>query len=246
MHCIRVVAKGESSRFLRDLSIDWLRLGEFSTKRLRVLGIGTIGQFMRLPAQSLLEQFGPDAAAARRAIDDEEKDTVVPRSEPSFLERSVALDYPIVSIDSFFALAHALAASMVAHLRRHCLACQTVALYVELEDGQNVEASAQLKEPADSESDLLVALQKLVARMRSSADNEGDAGIVSVRIVLGRLTRLVLRQDGFFDGHRRRRAYLDRALDEIKERYGERVQSGITLPRTTTRTTNGHVAYPEG
>lgn len=290
---VKVVKKGESAGLLFGLPVGRLGLGETSGERLRMLGLRTIGQFMQLPAQSLMEQLGPDAVAARRAIDEEEKDVVVPRDTPAFLERAVALDYPIGTMREFSLLARDLIASLVADLHRRYLACQMVDLHVELENGRTREASLQLKEPTDSQEDLLFTLEKLVSRASSSCispppalhmhDGEltalcsklqsdarivgatggrpgrwgcanlsakrrerDDAGIVALRVILSGLARPVSRQMGFFDAQRRRRAYLDKALDEIRERFGERIRQGVTLPQTTTHTTRAPAARRGG
>jgi len=250
MPAVAIVKNKESMTFLSGLSIDCLRLGETSCERLRMLGIRTIGQFMRLPAQSLMERLGPDAVAARKAIAEEDKDVVMPRAMPSSLERSVALDYPIVSMGGFSLVARDLVAFLGAELRCRYQACQTVALHVEFENGRTREDSIQLKEPTDSEKDLLAALERLAYRTSKACPPKSprqgtspgpttdgvsgvsktciahtseviDGGIVAMKIILGGLVRPVFQQMGFFEAQRRRRAHLDRALDEIKDRFGD-------------------------
>ncbi|MBI4318715.1 MAG: hypothetical protein HY675_09510 [Chloroflexi bacterium] len=213
------------SRFLQNLSVDLLPLSDFSRQRLQTLGIRTIGQFAKLPSLELMEQFGADACTAHKMASGKDEQKVLCRKKTATLERSLALERSIETLGEFSSIAQKLLAYLVDQLRGDYLACELVTLYVELDDGTGKEASMWLREPTSSAGDLLCALQQMAARLRC------ENGIALVKVSLSALGAEASKQMGLFDGQRRRRAHLERAIDEIQERFGSDMHHGDTERR---------------
>jgi nucleotidyltransferase/DNA polymerase involved in DNA repair len=60
------IVSESDARFLAPLPLDWLPLSDEIRRRLRLLGLPTLGRFAALPSPSVAEQFGPESLAAWR------------------------------------------------------------------------------------------------------------------------------------------------------------------------------------
>ncbi len=216
-----IVNEDEATRFLRSLPVSILPLTEFTSQRLGMLGIRTIGQFTRLPRSSLLDQFGEDAVVAFKMITAEGESRISPRETTPYLERSVELDYPLRTMEEFSKLAGNLVEQLVAALKRRQRQAQRVTLRVAFENDETEERSTQLNEPTGSTDVLLRALERLALRMGR------EKGVVALHISLSALQSQLTKQLGLFEVQRQKRAQLDRAVEEIRQGIGERISSKI-------------------
>ena len=90
--------RGAGAR-LEALSIDAAQLGHESTARLRTLGVRTLGDFARLPLQSLLMRFGTEVEAAWRGARGEPGPPLI-RFEPCGpIVEALELDTPVETLE---------------------------------------------------------------------------------------------------------------------------------------------------
>lgn len=90
---IRVVPAGESASFLAPLSVTVLDrdLAELFAR----LGVQTLGQVSELPAERLVERFGPRGARMHALAAGADSRPVTPRTPPLELHREVAFEPPL-------------------------------------------------------------------------------------------------------------------------------------------------------
>ncbi|GAA4899306.1 protein ImuB [Stackebrandtia albiflava] len=133
-----VVPEGGTSDYLRDLDVSALGRPEL-TSVLRRLGIHTLGAFAALPAASVADRFGADAAFARRLAAGEDPRPPVPRTAPPDLTVTVDCDPPLERVDVAAFTARALAVQSHRLLAAHGLACSR--LLVSATTGGGAEVS---------------------------------------------------------------------------------------------------------
>jgi protein ImuB len=191
-----------------------LDLDPEALSRLRVLGVETVGAFLRLPASGIAARFGADVAAWHRRASGVEWAPLVPVPAVDPLDRQVHLDAPVRDVDRLiFPIKRALDAilGVVAH-RAH--AVHEIQLTLVLDNRTTVRERVR---PAAPSLDA-VSLLSLV-RLRLEALSLA-AGVVTVRVGAGTMAADL--QSGSLLPHGRRdpdRA--SRALARVRAELGE-------------------------
>jgi nucleotidyltransferase/DNA polymerase involved in DNA repair len=221
-----VVAPGEVQRFLGKQSASLLPLGPDAQDRLVKLGIRSIGQFARLPAQDLASHFGPEGVVAHRLARGEDSAPVVPRPRPSVLVAAREVE-GIPDRERLGYIAAHLVGKLADRLQREGRGCRTLALRLDLEGGgreaevpRQAERSAQLRQVTDDAGELRRALERLL----DEVEDEVVGRVVRLEVALTGLGQGPSRQLGLFDAQRERRASLDQAVDRIQRRFGDRIK----------------------
>lgn len=129
-------------------------------------GLRTLGDFMKLPRQSLIERLGADAGRWQDILAGRHHRPLrLHRVAESLLQRHEFED-PVSSVEPLlFALRH-LIHSLAARLAPRHLAVSSLELRLELDDGNTLSRSLRLPEPRSSEAGILPPLQALVESLR--------------------------------------------------------------------------------
>jgi nucleotidyltransferase/DNA polymerase involved in DNA repair len=137
------VPEGGDRAFLSPLSVTELPLSVETLRRLALLGIRTVGEFARLPATSVAEQFGPESLEAHRwgkGKDDR------PLSGPRRKAVEVHLDFDVPEcgreplLEAMLATGH----KALEELGRSGLSVRRIAVEFRLDDGATQVRSAWL------------------------------------------------------------------------------------------------------
>lgn len=187
----RTITPGDEATFLADQPVHFLPLNKEVARRLRLLGIRTLGQLAALPAAQLPLQFGPDiitwwrwaqgdATDPLRPIPAERQETVVYRFDGEVSHR------PVLE-----AVLNRIAATFAKRLEAAGLAGQTLQLTWEMDHGQQ-EQAITLREPAQQRAVFYEA-------MRGRLDQANDmVGITGIRASLSRLSPALAKQLALF------------------------------------------------
>lgn len=234
--------------FLSNLPVDYLSGDDAFRDRLLLLGIRTIGQFMRLPFSELMEQFGPAGVAAYHLACGDGDSPILPRPRPAALQRKQDFEPPLGDATTLARAIGHLSATLATALQRRYQSCQTVILRLELAaDAASIaqtvqlEQTAQLKEPASQAGAIIAAAQRLSERMwreletidnseRYPAELITEPRITSLQLVATGLVAQGGCQLGLFDGQRQRRSQLQRAAVEVRRRFGDRLKRAERVP----------------
>jgi protein ImuB len=139
-HRVRVVAEGESARFLHPLPVSLLEDPALITL-LRRLGISSLGEFAALPGVDVLSRFGPDGAHLHALAGGLDSRPIVPHLPPDELDVTVAFEPPLDRVDQVTFGVRASADDFVQRLLRSHLVCTTLRVEIETELGDYSERS---------------------------------------------------------------------------------------------------------
>ena len=133
----RVVAPGETARFLAGMPIDALERAEL-VDLLKRLGVKTLGDFAALPAGDVLSRFGFDGALAHRLASGRDHRPLAVRRPPPDLDVADTYDEPLERVDVAAFAGRVLAERLHERLASHGLACTRLGIEAVTADGQEL------------------------------------------------------------------------------------------------------------
>ncbi|MHB9107280.1 MAG: DNA polymerase IV [Armatimonadota bacterium] len=212
-----VVPPGEEAAFLSPLSIGQLRgVGEATERKLRELGIETVGELANFPVK-LLEQFfgvaGRDLYALAHGIDDS---PVVPERQAKSLGREVTFAADIGDRRALERTLLELSDEVAERLRRHELLARGVTLKLRYDNFTTLTRSMMFIDPIDVADPLFSSACELLRKVNPARP------VRLIGVTAGPLLPASDRQLNLFDqpGNEKRRK-LAGAMDAIKTRFGE-------------------------
>ncbi len=221
-----VVPPGEEAAYLAPLSIQTLwGVGEATGNRLRAMGIRTIGDLARWPEKASRDMLGESGISLQRAangIDESPVNTERERKSYSH-EQTFASDETDETRIKRTLLR--MADRLTEQMRHDGVLAGTVRLKLRNRQFDTFTRQMRLKQPTDQTNDIFQAAATLLA---SSWDHS------ALRLVGVAVTEL-LSQGGIqldlFEHADQRQARLNRAVDEIRDRYGSDAITRASLAR---------------
>jgi len=226
-HGLVVVRPGEEAAFLAPLPVERLwGVGPVAASQLHALGVRTIGELAALPASYLEQQFGEHGrrlAQHARGIDQRPVEPQTVRksiSQESTFARDVA-DSGAVERE----LLH-LSEGVARQLRHRGLFARTVTLKVRYQDFTTLTRQRTLDRPTNLEQVLYEEGRELLRRAWAKGRKLRLIGIGASNLTTAGY------QLGLFDQrYRERLARLAKAVDEIRDRFGEEAIRRASLLR---------------
>ena len=217
---LTVVAADRVQEFLEPLPIEKMwGVGKRTRDRLHRLGIRTIGDFTRFPAEVLKKNFGKHGVRMRElALGIDERD-VIPVSDAKSVGHEKTFSQDILERDSARKEILSLADKVAHRMRRDGVTGKTVTLKVKFSDFVQVTRSATLAGSTDNGLEIYSTACRLLEKT--------DAGARSVRLLGISVSQLSHRgsekQLSLFQKREAslRRKKLNTALDSLSERFGE-------------------------
>jgi DNA polymerase-4 len=223
---LTIVPAGEEAAFLAPLPVAMLwGVGPKTEQRLASLGIHTIGQLAAWDERELAARFGVNGREmARHARGIDERPVVTEHAVKSISqETTFARD---VSDDKILERTlKELSAEVGKTLRREHLAASTVKLKLRWPDFSTLTRQSALPNPSDLDEEIYAAALALLRKVRAPGQ--------SIRLIgvgvsgLGQPVRQIPLWGGAGDEKARK---LHRVLDELQEKYGEKVVKKGSLP----------------
>lgn len=134
-----VVPSGEEARFLAPLPLERLAPEVAVASALARWGIRSVGDLAKLPAAEVASRLGE---AGRRLLETArglDPTPLFPRPVPPSFSEGMELEWPVVTLEPFLAMAEAALARLVARLQPEGLACARLELALRLEpEGHDV------------------------------------------------------------------------------------------------------------
>lgn len=190
---VRLVPPQETATFLAGRTIRFLPLPPETGRRLRLLGIETLGQLLALPWPAVRDQFGPEMAPFYRLAQGE---LAGPPPPPPAGQPLVVRQQFAGVVHNWLALQAAVqqaAASLAAQLQPANLAGQALALACCLADGTEQQAARQLPRPGADAASLAGPLQALLGQLSLAA------GVTALTVSVAGLVPRPVRQLSLFD-----------------------------------------------
>jgi nucleotidyltransferase/DNA polymerase involved in DNA repair len=208
------IPPGEEADFLAPLPVGLLPLDDELARRLRLLGIRTLGQLAALPAGAVLTQFGREGQRLQRLAGGRDDCPVLPR-RPTMGERVThRFDGSVADRIILRTVARAAAEELARRLQARGQAARELSLTLYLEDGTAHEEAIVLRQPTADASHIIYALDQLLARARVSC------GVEELEVTLSGLVPASGRQLNLFVHGAVQERRLRGVLRNLVTRYG--------------------------
>jgi DNA polymerase-4 len=190
-------------------------------KRLNELGVSTVGQLAMIPERLLVRQFGPVGSLMRRQSLGEDWSHVRAAYPPEVITIEQTFEHSVEEPSEVEAYLSLMVDEALAKLRKRGSLAGEITLGLQISQFPIPNSKFQIaffrfKKPTDSASAIVQALGKmLVERMQPGMEVSG------VRIVFSDLTPGSSSQLSLI-GDDERRGRIDRTVEHIRERFGER------------------------
>lgn len=172
---VRVIAAGEEAVFLDRLPITLLPMKDETRRRLRLLGLDTLGALARLPLAAAAAQCGKDGVLLHQLANGFDPRRLVPIRLQVVERVTRTLELPLSDGQMVQAILHAMAAELSARLQAGGYMGRTLHLQLLLEGGDTVQQKTVLRQAVSSTRYIADALLRLLARLRVST---GVCGLV--------------------------------------------------------------------
>ena len=221
---IEVVAEGGAATYLAPRPVALLPLLLNAVERLKLLGIVTIGDFARLPPDTLPRRFGREAIVAGQLARGDDRASLVPRRQPPTISLRRGFEPAIEDREILLAVARDLLDRLLLRLQADRRAFRSIDLTAGLDDGRLAERHADLRDPTNDPRHCQALLGELIATIELPRPVEALAvrlgTIVPEPIPQGEL----FGKTAFDRGRAERKERVDSALAEIGRRYRGRVR----------------------
>jgi nucleotidyltransferase/DNA polymerase involved in DNA repair len=231
-----LIAPGHEAAFLAPFPVDLLPMDEETARRLRLLGIRTLGQLAALPAGAVLTQLGKEGRLLHRLAQGRDpavspvpgrcgtnRDRPVRPCRPTAVERVARpFDDPVANGTILEAVIRSMAQELATRLRARGYMGRTLTLILHLEDGTTCEERLVLRRPTAGAEHIAQTLCDLLARIRV------PCGVVELEVTLtdlvpttGQQLDLPLTGSGYGFVHQTGQEHrLREVLQDLVARYG--------------------------
>lgn len=204
-------------QFLDPLPISKLwGVGPKSAERLKRMGINSIGDLLKLPAENLKASFnkaGEDLYRLARGIDDR---PVSPGNEAKSIGAETTFSEDVDDREIISLTILSLAEKVAKRLRGQELKAGSVTLKHRDENFNTTTRSMRLAEPSNLCDDLRKAAMELLARSPNAANKTRLLGITATGFIISQQKQLGL----FENKEKEKKQILDETMDEITKKFG--------------------------
>jgi protein ImuB len=205
----------DAPAFLAPLPIGLLPLDAAWERRLRLLGLTTLGQFAALPMDAIYRQFGKRGLFLRQLAAGFDLRPVKP-FQPQLVEQvRQTLDYPVRQRAVFDVLLTALAGELSARLQQRGLMGRTLRLALTGESGKRRERRLTMQREVSGAVFINKALRVLVEAFQPFGE-----GIIAIDLTLTDLVPFAGYQLDLFDHRGAQWERLTQAVEKLSARYG--------------------------
>ena len=216
-----IVPTGASAAFLAELSVDDLPVSTEMRRRLRLLGLRTLGDLARLPQGPVAAQFGPEGAHTWELAHGIDRSPLVPYRPPRSITERLEFPSPVETSDVLVAATKRLLERALRRPEIHGRAVRGISLHILNEGLTQTAKQATFREPVSSPQRMLVVLKAKI----ESAVAAGQLGAFDeVELVLMDLCGESTLQERLFGTERSRAEHEEErvadAARQLKARYG--------------------------
>ena len=222
-----VVRPGEETNFLAPLAIEKLPgIGKKTGESLHNIGIETLGQLAALPDDVLRGSFGRYGEVLRRHARGIDKSRVEARGEPKSMSRETTFETDTRDTEFLRLALRSMSEHLSRDLAKHMKQASTVTVKLRWEDFQTVNRQESLRTRTSSTRELYEAANRLLVHLVSSSNKR-------VRLIGLKVSNLSgpERQLDMFSPETARVQGLDRAISEIRGKYGDTAIRHLPRPR---------------
>jgi nucleotidyltransferase/DNA polymerase involved in DNA repair len=160
---VRVVDETEVATFVTPVPVTALPVAAEMIRRLRLVGITTVGELAALPRHALVAQFGAEGIRLVALLDGA-SEPVLPRSREECLRERLAFPEPLTSREAVLAAAAQVLRRVLRHPRRQDRVARQLVVRAETEQGKRWESRVTLRHARCDHDGLWVALAPALQR----------------------------------------------------------------------------------
>ncbi|PJB62825.1 MAG: DNA polymerase IV [Armatimonadetes bacterium CG_4_9_14_3_um_filter_58_7] len=213
-----VVRHDSVSQFLNPLQIEALwGVGKATSKKLREMGVTTVGMLAQIPEETLTGKFGEVGRHLHqlsRGMDDRE---VVPHSEAKSISAERTFGQDTNDWDFLETTLLHLSEEVARRLRDEGFHCKTVVLKMRFGDFKTITRNRTLPKPTCVTHTIFHAARELFAL--------GNPNRRKMRLIGVGVVNLVKRQEaqlGLFDDAETKMEKVETALDAVRKKFGDK------------------------
>ncbi len=195
------VEAGKDAQFLASRSLKFLPVERSIARRLRLLGIYTLGQLANLPLPALQEQFGPTIVSHYHLARGEDHSLLNAKPAERIETAQIRFDGPVADFQVLEMAGSRLANELAHRLRESGLVAREITLFMEGEDRRVQQAGVVLGRPAAKALRLAMAVKELLAH------EPCPSAVCRLQITLKDITPAQSKQLTLFDGTGRARRH---------------------------------------
>jgi DNA polymerase-4 len=223
------VQEGTELSFLASRPLNFLPLEKEMARRLRLLGVYTMGQLASLSLPALQEQFGPQIDAYHRLARGEAGEPIHSPSPAIHEESEFLFDGPVANLQIIQTIGDRLVAELAHRLQTKALQGRKVHLVLQMEDDAPEQREVTLRRPTADALQLGPAVHELIS------SQPFPSAVTGLKIALPNLIPARARQLTLFahpNGSSNETIPLQaqRAIDNLVAKYN---QSRFFQPRIT-------------
>jgi len=210
------VPAGSEAEFLAPLPISRLwGVGPKTTARLEALGLHTIGDLQQAPLAKLKSEFELWALELQNRARGLDTSSVETERETKSISRETTFVKDVGDLERLKQVLLELCEQVGQDLRAEGLQARTIAIRLRWPSFETITRQTTLSQPTDSTSDIYRAAAALLAAAVKRGAHVRLLGVRVANLTSGR-------QLGLFDTGSEKRARLDQAVDDIRERFGDK------------------------
>ena len=222
-----VVIPGTEADFLAPFAINYLPLDEELARRFRLFGLKTMGQFVALPAATVLRQFGFQGRWLQQLAGGKDERPLVPGAVPETQQIYYEFDGPV----SDSVILEQRSGLMIKTLAQRLLGggrgARLLVLALHLENGTRWQDRVTLARATAEHAKLRSATLNLLGQARITA------GVVAISLQLAGLEPLGGQQLELFPGSNQSNQQYRQLLHELVVYYGADRFFSMTLTNST-------------
>jgi DNA polymerase-4 len=220
---VKLVPPGEEATFLADLPIGALPMEAEIARRLRLLGIATLGQLAALPAGAVSTQFGKAGSLVRQLAAGQDVRPVIPHKPGAAARVVKTFEGGLTDRLALEAALRLAASELAGRLEAEGRKARSLELVLRLEGGQVRDRRLTLRQPTASADRLGQTFIGMVSQIPLRS------GVLAVEINLPALVGAVGRQLDLFSHQNGQEQRLQAALQDTVARYGVACFYWVTL-----------------
>jgi len=212
-----VVPPGQEAAFLAPLPVERLwGVGPATAQGLHALGVETIGELAHLPLHLLEKEFGALGRVLYRRARGRDDSLLTPHREPKSIGHEHTFAQDLTTLREVQRYLLGLSEKVGRRLRGHRMRGRTITVKLRHSDFTTLTRSATLTRPTDLDQ---VIYHQAVEILRREWQPGTRLRLIGVSI--SNLTPRLPSQLDLFDQREAKLSRLNRAVDEIRERYGD-------------------------
>jgi len=223
-----VIPHGRAREILADLPIGRLwGVGKVSQKEMARFGIRTVRDFLAVPEELAVQQFGDHARHLRQLAVGHDTRPVIPSHKAKSIGNEITFGEDIADARHLQEVLDHLSDKVARRMRNQGFAAKTITLKARYSDFSTYTRSESLPGPTDSTVEIRdiarrLLIEKLDRRGRAlrligvTASNFGHADEVQGEL--------------FADPSKARNRRLDELMDKVHDRWGDKISRGVKPP----------------